>query len=58
MVGIATAINPRANTIGFAVPINMAKQILPQLRATGRVSRGWLGVYIQAIDEDTAELRG
>ncbi len=58
VVGIATAINPRANTIGFAVPVNIAKQILPQLRATGRVSRGWLGVYIQAIDEDTAELMG
>ena len=58
VVGIATAINPRANTIGFAIPINIAKQILPQLRATGRVSRGWLGVYIQAIDEDTAELMG
>jgi serine protease Do len=56
VVGIATAINPRANTIGFAVPINIAKQILPQLRTAGRVSRGWLGVYIQAIDEDTAEL--
>jgi serine protease Do len=58
VVGIATAINPRANTIGFAVPINIAKQILPQLRAKGRVSRGWLGVYIQAIDADTAELLG
>jgi serine protease Do len=58
VVGIATAINPRANTIGFAVPVNIAKQILPQLRTTGRVSRGWLGVYIQAIDEDTAELLG
>ena len=58
VIGIATAINPRANTIGFAVPINIAKQILPQLRTTGRVSRGWLGVYIQAIDEDTAELMG
>jgi len=58
VIGIATAINPRANTIGFAVPVNIAKQILPQLRATGRVSRGWLGVYIQAIDEDTAELMG
>ena len=58
VVGIATAINPRANTIGFAIPVNIAKQILPQLRATGRVSRGWLGVYIQAIDEDTAQLMG
>ena len=58
VIGIATAINPRANTIGFAVPVNIAKHILPQLRTTGRVSRGWLGVYIQAIDEDTAELLG
>ncbi len=56
VIGINTAINPRANTIGFAVPVNMAKQILPQLRSAGRVSRGWLGVYIQAIDDDTAEL--
>jgi serine protease Do len=56
VIGINTAINPRANTIGFAVPINLAKGILPQLRASGRVSRGWLGVYIQAIDEDTADL--
>ncbi len=58
VIGVNTAINPRANTIGFAVPINIAKQVLPQLRATGRVSRGWLGVYIQAIDADTAELMG
>ncbi|MDJ0787224.1 MAG: Do family serine endopeptidase [Myxococcota bacterium] len=58
VVGINTAINPRANTIGFAVPVNLAKSILPQLRASGRVSRGWLGVYIEAIDEDKAELMG
>jgi serine protease Do len=58
VIGVNTAINPRANTIGFAIPINMAKTILPQLRATGRVSRGWLGVYIQGIDDDTAELMG
>jgi serine protease Do len=58
VIGINTAINPRANTIGFAVPINMAKQVLPQLRAQGHVSRGWLGVYIQAIDKDTQDLLG
>jgi len=58
VIGINTAINPRANTIGFAVPVNIAKQVLPQLRTAGRVSRGWLGVYIQAIDEDTADLLG
>jgi serine protease Do len=58
VIGINTAINPRANTIGFAVPINIAKTILPQLRAKGRVTRGYLGVVIQKIDEDTAELLG
>jgi serine protease Do len=47
VIGINTAINPRANTIGFAVPIDMAKAILPQLKASGKVTRGWLGVVIQ-----------
>ena len=55
VVGINTAINPRANTIGFAVPVNMAKDILPQLQIAGRVVRGWLGVVIQQISEDLAE---
>jgi serine protease Do len=55
VIGINTAINPRANTIGFAVPINMAKDILPQLRAKGSVTRGWLGVVIQKITPEIAE---
>jgi serine protease Do len=55
VIGINTAINPRANTIGFAVPIDMAKQILPQLRAQGHVTRGWLGVVIQQITPEIAE---
>jgi serine protease Do len=58
VIGINTAINPRANTVGFSVPINMAKEILPQLRATGRVTRGWMGVYIQHITPDLAEALG
>ncbi len=52
VIGINTAIRPQANTIGFAVPINMAKEILPQLRANGHVTRGWLGVMIQPITPD------
>jgi serine protease Do len=40
--------------VGFAVPINVAKEILPQLREKGKVVRGWLGVQIQAVDEATA----
>ena len=55
VIGINTAIKPAANTIGFAVPINMAKAILPQLRATGHVTRGWLGVVIQKITPELAE---
>ena len=55
VIGINTAINPRANTIGFTVPINMAKTILPQLRSKGHVTRGWLGVVIQAITPELAE---
>jgi serine protease Do len=55
VIGINTAINPRANTIGFAVPINMAKDILPSLRADGHVTRGWLGVVIQKITPEIAE---
>jgi serine protease Do len=58
VIGINTAINPRANTIGFAVPINMAKGILPQLRATGRVQRGWLGVVIQPVTKELTEHLG
>jgi len=41
--------------VGFAVPINVAREILPQLRSTGHVVRGWLGVQIQGVDEDLAK---
>jgi serine protease Do len=40
--------------VGFAVPINVAKEILPQLRDKGKVVRGWMGVAIQPITEDLA----
>jgi serine protease Do len=40
--------------VGFSVPINVAKEILPQLRATGKVVRGWMGVTIQAVTEELA----
>jgi serine protease Do len=49
VIGINTAIRPGANTIGFAVPINMAKEILPQLRESGHVTRGYIGVVIQKL---------
>jgi serine protease Do len=41
--------------VGFAVPINVARAVLPQLRDKGHVVRGWLGVQVQSIDEDLAK---
>jgi serine protease Do len=41
--------------VGFSVPINVAKEILPQLRETGKVVRGWMGVSIQPITEELAK---
>jgi serine protease Do len=49
VIGINTAINPNGQGIGFAIPINMAKSIIPQLEQKGSVTRGWLGVGIQQI---------
>ena len=53
IIGINTAIINFAQGIGFAIPSNMAKQVIQQLLTQGRVTRGWLGVGIQPL---TAEL--
>jgi serine protease Do len=53
VIGINTAINAAGQGIGFAIPIKMVKDILPQLAATGKVARSWMGVVIQPV---TAEL--
>ena len=58
VVGINAAIISGANTIGFAIPINVVKQILPQLKQTGHVSRGFLGVQPQAITADMVDNLG
>ncbi len=55
VVGINTAIIPNGRGIGFAVPVNMAKSLLPQLEKTGHVTRGYLGVGIQAITPELAK---
>ena len=44
--------------VGFSVPINVAKEILPQLREKGKVTRGWMGVQINAVNEDLAATYG
>jgi len=49
----------RANAgVGFSVPVNVARDILPQLRETGRVVRGWMGVTIQAVTGPMAKTYG
>ncbi len=52
VVGINTAIIAQAQGIGFAIPINMAKEILSDLKTSGKITRGWLGVTSQDITED------
>ncbi len=58
VVGVNTAIfSPSGGNIGigFAIPANMAKMVVSELREKGRVDRGWLGVQIQDVTPDIAE---
>ena len=55
VVGINTAIIASGQGIGFAIPINMAKEIAPQLQEKGHVTRGWLGVGIQEVTPELAK---
>lgn len=55
VIGINTAIVAQGQGIGFAIPINMAKAVLDDLKTKGRVTRGWLGISIQNISEDIAK---
>jgi serine protease Do len=58
VIGINTAIVAAGQGIGFAIPVNMAKQIVTQLISKGNVSRGWLGVSIQPVTEELAQSFG
>jgi len=55
VIGINTAIVAQGQGIGFAVPINLVKALVPQLERSGRVSRGWLGVALQEITPEIAK---
>jgi len=55
VVGINTAIIPYGQGIGFAIPVNTAKPLIPQLVAKGEVTRGYLGVSIQPLTPDLAK---
>jgi serine protease Do len=55
VVGINTAIVAGGSGVGFAVPINLVKSLVTQLRDSGKVTRGWLGVGIQELTEELAK---
>jgi serine protease Do len=58
VVGINTAIIASGQGIGFAIPINLAKGIIEQLKEKGEVTRGWLGVGIQDLTPELADYYG
>ncbi len=58
VIGINTAIIASGQGIGFAIPSDMAKNIIEQLKTDKKVSRGWLGVTIQNLDQNTAKALG
>ena len=58
VIGINTAIIAGGQGIGFAIPVNLAKKIIGQLKSSGEVTRGWLGVGIQDISDEVAEYYG
>ncbi len=58
VVGINTAIVAGGDGIGFAIPVNIAKEIFAQLKDSGEVTRGWLGVAIQDLDQELKSYYG
>ncbi len=61
VIGINSQIYSRTGGfmgLSFAIPIDVALQVSDQLRSTGRVSRGWLGVVIQEVDKELADSFG
>lgn len=58
VVGINTAVSRQANNIGFSIPVNQIKDVLPQLVSNGRVARGYLGVALRAVDAEMQKALG
>jgi len=56
VIGISTALIAEAQNIGFAIPINLAKSVLPSLLTHGHVSRPWIGFHGQLIDRSLLDL--
>jgi serine protease Do len=55
VIGINNAIDARAQGIGFAIPINLAKSVLTQLKNTGTVSRGYIGIQVNDLTPEIAK---
>jgi serine protease Do len=55
VIGINTAIVASGQGIGFAIPANMAREVIPQLKDKGKVTRGWIGVGIQEVTPELAK---
>ena len=58
VIGINTAIAAGGQNLGFAIPSNLARNIVKQLKEFGKVKRGWFGVGIQDVDNELAESFG
>jgi serine protease Do len=58
VIGINNAIDARAQGIGFAIPINLVKDVLPQLQTKGKIARGYLGVMVGELTPDLAKQMG
>jgi serine protease Do len=58
VIGINTAIVSGGSGIGFAIPSNLAKRVATELRTSGKVTRGWLGVSLQPLSPDLAQSFG
>ena len=57
-IGISSAVSLQGQGIGFAIPSNVARDVIRQLRTRGHVSRGYLGIQLQELDADLARLLG
>jgi serine protease Do len=55
VVAVANAVNVTGQGIGFAIPIDIAKTVIPQLKAHGRMRRGWMGISVQDFSPEVAQ---
>jgi serine protease Do len=58
VIGINNAIDQRAQGIGFAIPVNLVKKVLPQLKTKGTVTRGYIGVLVNEMTPELASKMG